>query len=76
VAVAENEDSLAVSPILFAERVRLGFAPGDLLKRRVVVRSAAIQDAVLTVEFEKGRGWNLERLGYHSGSEGEIERLR
>lgn len=75
VAVAENEDSLAVSPILFAERVRLGFAPGDLLKRRVVVRSAAIQDAVLTVEFEKGRGWNLERLGYHSGSEGEIERL-
>lgn len=61
--IAEDEDSLAVSPVFFAERVWVEFAPAELLRRRVVVRSAVVRDAVLTAEYEKGRGWNIERLG-------------
>ena len=66
-AVAEDEASLASSPIFFAERVRVTIALGGLLKRRVVVRSVGVRDAVLTAEFEKERGWNVSRLGHGLG---------
>jgi len=73
-AVAEDEASLASSPIFFAERVRVTIALGELLKRRVVVRSVGVRDAVLTAEFEKERGWNVLRLGL-GGREDGVPRL-
>lgn len=66
-AVAEQETSLAVSPTFFAERVRVGFAPAELLSRRVVVQSVTVRDAVLTADYEKGQGWNIQRLGLRRG---------
>lgn len=70
VAVAEDAGSLAVSPIVLVERVRLGFALDALLRRRVSVRSVRVQDAVVTAEFEAGRGWNVSRLGFAGGGDG------
>ena len=58
---------MAVSPFFFAERVQVQFAPAELFKRRFVVRAAAVRDAVLTVEYEKGHGWNVQRFGWQQG---------
>lgn len=73
VAIAEQESSLAFSPIFFAERVRVSISAAELLKRRLVIQSAVIRDAVVTAEFEKGRGWNIQRLRLRS-REGHTQR--
>ena len=73
-AIAEQESSLADSPIFFAERVWVQFAPGALLGGRRVVRAAVVRDAVLTADYEKGRGWAVSRLGLRRG-EGALSRL-
>jgi hypothetical protein len=67
-AISDKESSLAVSPIFIAERVHVQFAPAELLQRKVVVQAAAVRDAVLTVEYEKGRGWNVQQLGLRRGA--------
>lgn len=69
-SLSDTASSLAVSPIFFAERVHVQFASADLLKRKVVVQAAAVRDAVLTVEYEKGRGWNVQRVGLRRGAGG------
>lgn len=62
-AIGEDQSSLTDSPIFFAERVWIGFAPDKLLDRKAAVDAITIQDAVLTVEYERGKGWNVQRLG-------------
>lgn len=62
-AAAEQESLLTSSPIFLAERVRVWFSPAALLKGKLILHSATVQDAVLTADYEKGRGWNLVRLG-------------
>ena len=66
-AVAEDESLLANSPIFFAERVRVSYAPGKLVQRQLSIGSAVVADAVLTIEYEKDKGWNVQRLGAVAG---------
>lgn len=63
-AVAERKSLLTSAPIFLAERIQVYLSLADLLKGKLVVHLVKLKEAVLIADYEKGRGWNLLRLGF------------